>query len=209
MELGSPAVGSSLKLRRTGSKSSAARLSLTTKISGRPAARWKRTSIKAFAVGVRPETRMRPVPSLRWEATRAKAGSFSTSTKSSRTKGRSMQNYFSRRTGVMVSAERRDRASWALPDSRGGCLCAVRGGSFRLSAVEGAGEAGGATAAVDTEFAAGESAEVESGAEEAGVGVQIFFYGEQAVVAESEDVAGKRVAFRRIDFDQLESERLE
>jgi hypothetical protein len=39
---------------------------------------------------------MRPVPSLRWEATRAKAGSFSTSVKSSRTKGRSMQEYFSR-----------------------------------------------------------------------------------------------------------------
>jgi hypothetical protein len=75
--------------------------------------------------------------------------------------------------------------------------------------VEGAGEAGGATAAVDTEFAAGESAEVESGAAEAGVGVAIFFYGEQSVVAESEDVAGKSVAFHRIDFDELESARLE
>src|ERR1700674_5903821 len=151
---------------------------------------------------------MRPVPSLRWEATRAKAGSFSTSTKSSRTKGRSMQNYFSRRTGVMAGAEKRDRRAALCRDSRGGCLYAVRRGSFRLSAVEGAGEAGRATAAVDTEFAAGESAEVESGAAEAGVGVAIFFYGEQAVVAESEYVAGKSVAFRRIDFDELESARL-
>src|SRR5271156_5197979 len=95
-ESGSQAAVSSQKLRRTGTKSSTARLSLTTKISGRAAARWKSTSSKAFAVGVRPDTPIRPVPSLRWEATRVKAGSFSTSAKSSRTKGRSMQDDFSR-----------------------------------------------------------------------------------------------------------------
>ncbi len=39
---------------------------------------------------------MRPVPSRRWEATRVKAGSISTSAKSSRTKGSSMQFNFNR-----------------------------------------------------------------------------------------------------------------
>src|SRR5271170_6409116 len=51
-ESGSQAAVSSQKLRRTGTKSSTARLSLTTKMSGRAAARWKSTSNKAFAVGV-------------------------------------------------------------------------------------------------------------------------------------------------------------
>src|SRR5216684_5497594 len=102
-ESGSQAAVSSQNPRRTGTKSSTARLSLTTKMSGRPAERWKSTSSKALAVGVRPETQTRPVPSLRWEATRAKAGSFSTSVKSSRTKGRSMQDYFIRIAVVVDS----------------------------------------------------------------------------------------------------------
>jgi hypothetical protein len=93
---GSQAAVSSQNPFRTGMKSSTARLSLTTTSSGRSAMRRRSTSSRAFAVGESPETRMRTVPSLRWEATRVKAGSISTSAKSSRTKGRSMQDDFSR-----------------------------------------------------------------------------------------------------------------
>ena len=91
---GSPAAVSSENPRRTGTKSSIARLSLTTTISGRSAARCQSTSNSALAVGDSPETRILPVPSFRWEATRVKPGSDSTSAKSSRTKGSSMQNRF-------------------------------------------------------------------------------------------------------------------
>ena len=77
MDSGSQAAVSSENPRRTGTYSSMARLSLTTTISGRSAARRKSTSSKAFAVGESPETRILPVPSLRWEATRVKPGSNS------------------------------------------------------------------------------------------------------------------------------------
>ena len=93
-ESGSAAPVSSQKACSTGTRSSAARLSATTIINGRPADFCSRTKSKAFAVGISPETRIRPVPSLRWEATREKAGSFSTSVKRSRTKGRTMQSRF-------------------------------------------------------------------------------------------------------------------
>ena len=74
-----------------------------------------------------------------------------------------------------------------------------------LDAKERPGEAGGAAAAVDADFAAGEGAEVESGGAEAGVGGAIFFDSEQAVVAQGEDVAGERVALGGIDFDEFVS----
>ena len=96
---GSAAPVSSQKACSTGTRSSAARLSGTTMISGRPAAFCSRTKSKAFAVGISPETRIRPVPSFRWEATREKAGNFSTSVKRSRTKGRTMPLDFNRAGG--------------------------------------------------------------------------------------------------------------
>ncbi len=76
---------------------------------------------------------------------------------------------------------------------------------LRSSAEQGTGEAGGAAAAVDAEFAAGEGAEVESGLAEAGVCFVIFFDGEQTVVSQGEDVAGQGVALGGIDFDEFES----
>ncbi len=96
IESGSHAAVSSQKPRSTGTKSSMPRLSLTTTMSGRSAARRNSTRSKALAVGDSPETRIRPVPSFRWEATRANPGSSSTSVKSSRTKGRSMHLDFIR-----------------------------------------------------------------------------------------------------------------
>src|ERR1017187_5990407 len=70
-------------------------------------------------------------------------------------------------------------------------------------------ETRGAAAAVDAEFAAGESADVESGLAQAGIRVAIFFDSEQALVAEREDVAGEGVALGVVDCDELESARLE
>ena len=77
----------------TGTRSSAARLSGTTRLAGaqRPL---QQASSKALAVGVSPETRIRPVPSFRWEATREKAGNFSTSANRSRTNGRTIASSF-------------------------------------------------------------------------------------------------------------------
>ena len=106
---GSAAPVSSQKACSTGTRSSAARLSGTTTISGRPAAFCSKTKSKAFAVGISPETRIRPVPSFRWEATREKAGNFSTSVKRSRTKGRTMHLDFNR-AGEQCGRERPARA---------------------------------------------------------------------------------------------------
>ncbi len=89
-ESGSAAPVSSQKACSTGTRSSAARLSGTTIIRGRPTAFCRRTRSKALAVGTSPETRIRSARSLRWEATREKAGNFSTSAKRSRTKGRTI-----------------------------------------------------------------------------------------------------------------------
>src|SRR5580692_2972807 len=111
-----------------GTKSSTARLSFTTTMSGRSARRRQSTSNRALAVGVRPETRVRPVPSRRWEATRAKAESFSTSAKSSRTKGSSMQDYFNR---SLV-----ERAWWAAKGERVRTESSVEEKAFSLRLVE-------------------------------------------------------------------------
>ncbi len=89
-------------------------------ISGRSAARRNSTSSKALAVGESPDTRIRPVPSFRWEATREKAGSFSTSAKSSRTKGRSMQGYFSRRLSCEAEHGKTSRR-FRVRRAEGGC----------------------------------------------------------------------------------------
>ncbi len=70
-------------------------------------------------------------------------------------------------------------------------------------------EAGGAAAAVDTEFGAGESAEIESGVAEPRVGFFVFGDGEQAIITEREHVAGERVALGGIDFDEVEVARFE
>ena len=70
-------------------------------------------------------------------------------------------------------------------------------------------QTGGATAAVDAEFGGREGAEVESGLAEASVGLGIFFYGEETVIAKCEDVAGEGVALGGIDFDEVESAGLE
>ena len=72
----------------------------------------------------------------------------------------------------------------------------------RLPAQQGPSEAGWAAAAVDAEFAARESAEIESGLAEAGVGVAIFFDGEETVVTKRQDIAGESVALSGIDFDE-------
>ena len=102
-ESGSHAAVSSQNPRRMGTKSSTARLSLTTTISGRSAARRHSTSSRALAVGESPETRILPVPSFRWEATRVKPGSNSTSAKSSRTKGSSMPYQFYQELGSAIA----------------------------------------------------------------------------------------------------------
>ena len=60
----------------------------------------------------------------------------------------------------------------------------------RLSPQQRTRQAGGAAAAVDAEFAAGEGADVETGGTEFCVGVFIFFYRKETVVAEGQDVAG-------------------
>src|SRR5690349_13326314 len=83
-----------------GSRSSAARLSATVIMTGRPAALCSRTNISALAVGVSPETRNRPVPSFRWEAARRYWGNFSTSAKRSRTNGRTIAFLFYQQPGV-------------------------------------------------------------------------------------------------------------
>jgi hypothetical protein len=62
-------------------------------------------------------------------------------------------------------------------------------------------------AAVDAEFAAGEGAEVESVFTQASVRVAFFFEGEQAIVAEGQDIAGQGFALGGIDFDEPESAR--
>lgn len=72
---------------------------------------------------------------------------------------------------------------------------AVKAGLVLLLAVnerpqQGAGEAGGTASAVDAEFGAGEGLDGEAGGSEAGVGGGVFFEGDQAMVAEGEDVAG-------------------
>jgi hypothetical protein len=79
----------------------------------------------------------------------------------------------------------------------------------RWPAKQGAGEAGGAAAAVDTEFTAGEGAKVESGFAEAGVRFVIFFDGEQTVVSQGENVAGQSIALGGIDFEKVEPARFE
>jgi hypothetical protein len=53
----------------------------------------------------------------------------------------------------------------------------------RSSAQQGAGQAGGAAAAVDAEFGGGEGAEVETGLAEAGICFFIFFNYQEAIVA--------------------------
>ncbi len=75
----------------------------------------------------------------------------------------------------------------------------------RLGAQEGSSEAGGAAAAVDAEFAAGEGANVESVFAQAGVRVAIFFDGEQAIVAKGKDVAGESVTLGVVDLYEFES----
>ena len=55
----------------TGNKSSAARLSATTRITGRSTRRRNRTTIRALAAGESPVTLIRPALSRRWEAARA------------------------------------------------------------------------------------------------------------------------------------------
>src|SRR5579863_1767136 len=231
---GSQAAVSSQKPCSTGTKSSTARLSVTTTIKGRSAMRRKSTSSKAFAVEDRPETRMRPVPSRRWEATRVKAGSISTSAKSSRTKGRSMHSDFNRsgrglsrgqgqelltaeiaekgcrraapgRSGKWARISRiRYERSWrsesksppsreerekgGAPGGRGVRRSAVVLSLPRSSAQQGAGQTGGAAAAVDADFAGGESADVKSGVAEAVVGVVILFDGEQAVPTQRQNI---------------------
>ena len=112
----------------------------------------------------------------------------------------------------MSAAWKNCRRASLCRDSRGGCLHIFILGHhihLRSSAEQGTGEAGGAAAAVDAEFAAGEGADVESGLAEAGVGFVIFFDGEQTIVSESEDVAGQSVALGGIDFDEFESARLQ
>src|ERR1700688_212914 len=146
---------------------------------------------------------MRPVASLRWEATRVKAGSFSTSAKRSRTKGRSMQEYFSR-SGRRPRCARRT-GEGARSHTFGARAPVPTRFVPALGPEEGAGEAGRAAAAVDAEFGGGEGAEVESGLAEASAGFGIFGDGEEAVVSQGQDVAGQRVAFGRVDLDEFES----
>lgn len=112
----------------------------------------------------------------------------------------------------MSAAGKNCRRASLCRDSRGGCLHIFILGHhihLRSSAEQGTGEAGGAAAAVDAEFAAREGAEVESGLAEAGVCFVIFFDGEQTVGAEGEDVAGQGVALGGIDFEEFESARFE
>src|SRR5271154_6164518 len=71
-----------------------------------------------------------------------------------------------------------------------------------LSPQERARQAGGAAAAVDAEFAAGEGVDVEAGGAQAGVGFAVLFNGQQALAAEREDVAGQRVALGGVDLDE-------
>lgn len=82
-------------------------------------------------------------------------------------------------------------------------------GAQDLSPQQRASETGGATAAVDAEFAAREGADVESGLAQAGVRAAIFFDREQTMISQREDVAGEGVALRGIDFDEFESARFE
>ena len=56
---------------------------------------------------------------------------------------------------------------------------------------QGAGEAGGAAAAVNADFGGGEGADIESGLAEAGVGLGIFCDCEQAIISEGENIAGE------------------
>src|SRR5580700_3896429 len=86
-----------------------------------------------------------------------------------------------------------------------GCLYALH---FDLYAQNRAGEAGGATAAVDADFAAGKGADIESGLAKAGVGFVVFFDCQEAIISESEDVAGEGVALGRVDLDKFKSARL-
>src|ERR1700741_3701380 len=109
--------GSSAKPCKTGTRSSAARLSATMAIRGRAEAFCSRTRSRALAVGVSPETLIRPVPSLIWEATPEKAGNFSTSAKSSRTNGRAIALSFYQRALVprFKGFPARRALGWSLP----------------------------------------------------------------------------------------------
>ena len=66
-----------------------------------------------------------------------------------------------------------------------------------------------AAATINTEVCAGESADIESSLPQTGIGLAIFFDGQQPLVAEREYVAGQRVALRIIDFNENETARLE
>lgn len=77
------------------------------------------------------------------------------------------------------------------------------------SSEQGTREAGGTTAAVDADFAAGEGADIEAGAPKAVVGPAIFFDRQESPGAEREDVAGQRVALAVFDFDELVTTRME
>ena len=55
--------------------------------------------------------------------------------------------------------------------------------AIRSTSQYGARQAGGATAAVDAKFAAGEGADIESGVAKTGVGLMVFFDREQAITA--------------------------
>src|SRR5579863_10249090 len=55
-------------------------------------------------------------------------------------------------------------------------------------------------AAVDAQLGARESADVESGSPQLGIGLCVLFQGEQTPVAQREHVTGESVALRIVDF---------